>query len=103
MLGYFLYDYYQGTESDSAPVYAPPQYTADQVIYIASAHSPSCGGITISGQFYAYIPSWSAEYQGNGTWLVQKTCLHYRTGFPVATYMGGSWYFYEANGELRYK
>jgi len=69
-----------------------PTYTADQVIYVASANSPSC----IPTKYLT--PSWSAVYQPyNGYWLVTKKCSMKLTG---ATQYTQTWRFYEANGKL---
>jgi hypothetical protein len=65
------------------------RYTADQVIYIARAKSPSCirEGLTAS---------WGATYLGNRQWLVTKSCLT-RMGQPWTV---TQWDFYEDTGRL---
>jgi hypothetical protein len=65
------------------------RYTADQVIYVARAKSPSCirEGLTAS---------WSAIYLDNHHWLVTKSCLTPRGELWSVT----QWDFYEDNGGL---
>jgi len=65
-----------------------PTYTADQVIYVASANSPDYNPETTS--------SWTAHYVGEGRWSVTKKCLN-RLGGIFRT---EQWYFYESNGQL---
>ena len=67
-----------------------PRYTADQVIYVATS-SPytSCGYIKNKA-------SWTVEYQGNGLWLVTKTCFT-QYGQAIGT---EKYTFYENTGKL---
>jgi hypothetical protein len=65
------------------------RYTADQVIYVAKAKSPSC---VREGA----VASWDAQYMGDKKWLITKTCGG-RLGYVFSkTY----WYFYEDTGTL---
>lgn len=78
--------------ASSTPEPAPdvPRYTADQVIAVAEAYSPS---ILIR---YETL-SWKVLYVGQGTWLVAKSCVD-RLGRNSGTV--ASWYFYEDTGKL---
>ncbi len=62
------------------------RYTADQVIYIVKAKSPSCIRIGLEA-------SYSAQYLGNKTWKVTKTCEARGYTFSI-----DYWYFYEDTG-----
>ncbi len=66
-----------------------PRYTADQVINVASANSPTC-------MYSVTTPSWTSEYIGNGTWLVTKKCIT-KWGAVMST---EQWNFYENTGKL---
>jgi len=73
-----------------------PRYTADQVIAVAQANSPTFPA-TIVRQGYNEKPAWSAEYLGEGVWLVKKYAVHTLTNVQV-NYEG--WYFHENNGQI---
>lgn len=64
-------------------------YTADRVIYIANANSPTCYNQKAT-------PSWTAEYTGNDQWTVVKKCM-LRPGYAVSA---ETWTFYENTGKL---
>jgi hypothetical protein len=65
------------------------RYTADQVIYVAKAKSPSCipAGLTTS---------WASQYLGNHQWLITKSCLM-PSGKVISI---TQWDFYEDTGNL---
>jgi hypothetical protein len=67
-----------------------PRYTADQVIYTASA-SPydDCG-------YVKNKTKWTVIYQGDGRWLVTKHCLS-QYGQELYT---EQFYFYENTGKI---
>ena len=70
-----------------------PRYTADQVIAVAQANSP----VFPSQYPQCDKASWTAEYLGQGVWVVKKYCID-RQGFNRGLFE--SWYFHEDNGQL---
>jgi hypothetical protein len=70
-----------------------PRYTADQVITVAQAYSPA-----ISAKYpQCKEASWSAEYLGQGVWIVKKFCINIM-GQNLGLLEG--WYFHEDNGQF---
>lgn len=70
-----------------------PRYTADQVIAIAAANSPSSGSV-------AYMrPAWTAEYIGNGRWVATKRYV-LANGQEAGGVSREQWDFYESTGKL---
>ncbi len=72
------------------PVQDIPRYTADQVINVAKAKSPTCMPSVTT-------PTWETTYAGNGKWVVVKKCVFPQTG---AVFSSEGWYFYENSGVL---
>jgi hypothetical protein len=70
-----------------------PAYTANQVIAVAQANSPQIP----SNYPQCKQLSWSAEYLGQGVWIVRKNCIDSR-GLNRGQLEG--WYFHEKNGQL---
>jgi len=69
------------------------RYTADQVIAVAQANSPQIP----SNYPQCKQLSWSAEYLGQGVWIVRKNCIDAQ-GLDRGQLEG--WYFHENNGQL---
>jgi len=73
------------------------RYTADQVIAVAQAYSPTLPEGLRKQPAINDKPAFSAEYMGEGVWMVKK--------YAVSNYTGGQsclekWHFYESNGKL---
>ena len=82
-------------QTDTPPPPQPdiPRYTADRIIYIANAYSPTCWN-------KQSVPKWSVEYLGLGVWAVSKRCV-LKSGFePLPSLDREKYYFYESTGKL---
>ena len=79
------------TSCESTPKIAPdiPQYSVDQVLYIAALSAPSC---TRS----EWKPTFTTKYMGQGEWEVTMNCLH-QTNIPMGSRTG---HFHEEHGEM---
>ena len=85
-------------ESPPQPVPDIPRYSADQVIYVAEAYSPQFSKYEQARYVCEEKPAWSAEYSGDGFWMVKKYAINGFTG--EKTYVEG-WIFDEHTGKLR--
>lgn len=81
------------SQTQTTPKPDIPRYTADQVIAVGQANSPSIP------RNYPQIThlSWSAQYLGKGIWIVKKSGLG-----QLGNNLGQleAWYFHEKDGQL---